>query len=500
MSDYILEMKNMFKAYPGVVALDDVSFNLKPGEVHALVGENGAGKSTLIKVLSGAVIPDGGEIVIKGNSYKAMTPKLSRKMGVEIIYQELNLIPYLTVSENIFLGKELLNGIFIDSKKMDEVTLKLLNSLGIEMDTRTRVKDLSVAYQQLVEVSKAVAQNVKVLVMDEPTAPLSKKEVLILFKLIRKLKEQGVSIIYISHRLEEIFEICDRVTVMRDGHYIDTMNVSDTNRKKLISLMVGRELADQYPKPKCEPNGIVMSVQGLGNKSIKSITFDLKKGEILGIAGLVGAGRTEMARAIFGADSVTKGRIIIDGKEVKIGSPQDAIKNGIGLIPEDRKNQGLILGMSIKENTTLASLKNIIKYKLISSKKEKQVVDKYMTELSVKTPSIDKKVKLLSGGNQQKVVLAKWLSTKSKILIFDEPTRGIDVMAKHEIYELMRNLTSKGISIIMISSEMPELLGMSDRILVMHNGEIKGCFSSEDISQELILDVASGGNTIKEVN
>jgi ribose transport system ATP-binding protein len=474
--------------------------NLRPGEVHALVGENGAGKSTLIKVLSGAVTPDSGEVIIEGISYNEMTPKLSSSLGVEVIYQELNLISYLTVSENIFLGKELLNGIFLDYKKMNEMTKKLVNSLGLDMNPGIKIKDLTVAYQQLVEVSKAVAQNVKILVMDEPTSPLSNSEVKALFELIKKLKEQGVAIIYISHRLEEIFEICDRITVMRDGHYIDTLDINCTDRKKLINMMVGRELVDQYPKAKVIPGEVIMSVEGLENQSVKNITFELKKGEILGIAGLVGAGRTEMVRTIFGADRLLKGKIIIEGKQVKIDSPQDAIALGIGLIPEDRKSQGLILGMSIRENATLANLKSLIKYRLISSKKEKQVVQNFMKELRIKAPDQDKKVKLLSGGNQQKVVLAKWMSTNSKILIFDEPTRGIDVGAKHEIYELMRNLTLQGISIIMISSEMPELLGMSDRILVMHGGEIMGSFNRGEVSQEQILDLASGGNMIKEVN
>ncbi len=491
--DYILEMRGITKTYPGVVALDNACLELKAGEVHAIAGENGAGKSTLIKVLSGAVIPDSGTILYEGAEYASLTPIQSIALGISVIYQELNLIPYLSVAENIFLGSEKTGRLFLDDGKMREATIGLLDSIGVRLDPNDRVKDLPVAYQQLVEVAKAVSHNAKVLVMDEPTSPLSNSEVETLFLLIDRLKKKGVSIIYISHRMEEIFRICDRVTVMRDGQYVATLEVEKSDRKQLIRLMVGRELSEKYPPALVEPGEAVLSVKGLYTRNISNISFELYRGEILGLAGLVGAGRTEIAKALFGADRVTEGSVALNGENVRIGSPSEAIGKGIGLIPEDRKNEGLVLSMPVRGNISLACLDVLTRCGLLSEKHEKKLVQRHIGELSIKVSDYDVLVKQLSGGNQQKVVLSKWLSTDCRVLIFDEPTRGIDVKAKLEIYQLMRNLTKKGISIIMISSDMPELLGMSDRILVVHNKTIKACLKKGEFSQEKILDIASGG-------
>jgi ribose transport system ATP-binding protein len=491
--DYILEMRGITKAYPGVVALDNACLGLKAGEVHAIAGENGAGKSTLIKVLSGAVIPDSGTIIYEGAEYASLTPIQSIALGISVIYQELNLIPYLSVAENIFLGSEKTGRLFLDDGKMREAAVGLLDSIGVRLNPNDRVKDLPVAYQQLVEVAKAVSHNAKVLVMDEPTSPLSNSEVETLFLLIDRLRKKGVSIIYISHRMEEIFRICDRVTIMRDGQYVATLEVEKSDRKQLISLMVGRELSEKYPPALVEPGEAVLSVKGLCTRNVSNVSFELYRGEILGLAGLVGAGRTEIAKALFGADRITDGSVALNGENVRISSPSEAIGKGIGLIPEDRKNEGLVLSMPVRSNISLACLDMLTRFGLLSEKNEKKLVQRHIGELSIKASDYDVLVKQLSGGNQQKVVLSKWLSTDCRVLIFDEPTRGIDVGAKLEIYQLMRKLTKKGISIIMISSDMPELLGMSDRILVVHNKTIKACLKKGEFSQEKILDIASGG-------
>lgn len=491
--NYILEMKGITKTYPGVVALDNVDFRLKAGEVHAIAGENGAGKSTLIKVLSGAVTPDSGEILYEGNIYRSFTPVQSLALGICVIYQELNLVPYLSVAENIFLGNEKIGKLFLDDNTMRKITREQLDSIGVQLDPAVRVKDLSVAYQQLVEVTKAVSHDAKVLVMDEPTSPLSNSEVEMLFALIKRLKDKGVSIIYISHRIEEIFRICDRITVMRDGQHVSTINAAESDRKKLISLMVGRELTEKYPPAMVELKDTVLRVENLCTGSVKNINFELYKGEILGLAGLMGAGRTEIAKALFGADRITKGTIVLNGENVRIKSPSEAIGKGIGLIPEDRKNQGLVLLMPVRHNISLACLKILTKSGFLSEKAERKMVEKHIRDLLIKATDYEVTVKQLSGGNQQKVVLSKWLATNCKILIFDEPTRGIDVKAKFEIYQLMRRLTREGISIIMISSDMSELLGMSDRILVVHDKTVKACLKKDEFSQEKILDIASGG-------
>lgn len=492
-NEIILEMRQVSKYYPSVRALENISFQLRRGEIHALVGENGAGKSTLIKILSGAIEQDQGGIFFEGAEIGPLDPRKSENLGISVIYQEFNLIPYLTVSENIFLGSEKKGRLLVDDKRMRLETQRLLDSLGVGIEPEAQVKSLSIAYQQIVEIAKSLSKKTKVLILDEPSAPLSNREVEKLLKLVKRLKKNGVSIIYISHRIEEIFEISDRVSVLRDGCLVKTMPTGETDRAELIKLMVGRDLANYYPESRTTPEEEILSVEQFENKKLKGISFSLKKGEILGIAGLVGAGRTELARAIFGSDSISGGKIKRRGEAVQIKSPSDAIRFGIGLIPEDRKRQGLILGQTVKENCTLANLKKLSRLNLIKSKQEKEAVKKLIETLLIKCAGETQQVKNLSGGNQQKVVLAKWLFTDSEILIFDEPTRGIDIGAKQEIYELMRKLTAEGKSLIVISSEMQELIGMSDRILVMHEGRINGILQKGEITQDAVLDLAAGG-------
>ncbi len=492
--DNILEVKNITKIYPGVIALDKVSMDFRKGEVHAIIGENGAGKSTLIKVLSGSIFPDSGEIHFENNVYDHMLPRQALDLGISVIYQEFSLVPQLSVAENIFLGNRLNNGIHIDKRLIESKTEELMEQLGIQINPKKIVKDLSPAYQQITEILRAISRNVKILIMDEPSAPLTNAEVKKMFKMVMKLKKQGITIIYISHRMKEIFQIADRVSVMRDGHHIITKDVKHTNEKELISYMVGRELGDTYPdRSHIKVGRTILEVKNLtqGDK-LKNISFKVKEGEILGIAGLVGAGRTELVRCIYGADDFDKGEILVDGQMVKIPSPDSAIKKGIALIPEDRKQQGVLMNLSVGHNISLPILRKLSKGISIKKKEENGIVDRYIKDLSIKTPSKNQKVRNLSGGNQQKVVLAKWLATMSNILIFDEPTRGIDVGAKHEIYELMNKLAEEGKAIIMISSDMPELLGMSDRILVMHSGTIVGELNKGEITQEKILELASG--------
>ena len=489
----ILTLKNVTKEYPGVVALDHMNLEVYPGEVHALMGENGAGKSTLIKVVSGAIKPNGGTILYEGIVYDSMTPALSIKLGIGVIYQEFNLVPDLSVAENIFLGQKLTSGFSINRKLMNQRAKELMDSFGIDIDVTKDVKSLTVAYQQLVEITKTISSNVKVLIMDEPSAPLTNREIDAMFGIVRKLKAQGVAIIYISHRMEEIFALADRITVMRDGKYVGTKMASEIDNNGLIKMMVGRDLDEQYPTVEKEIGEVALEVNRLCTDALlKDISFQVHKGEILGLAGLVGAGRTETARAIFGADSKSSGEIRIHGKTVQIHSPKDAIKDGIALIPEDRKKHGALLEMTIRDNISFIAVKSISKAGFVDRNADKNMAEKYIKELSIKTPSMEQLTRNLSGGNQQKVVLAKSLASNSDIIIFDEPTRGIDVGAKKEIYVLMNELAKKGMAIIMISSEMQELLGMSDRIIVMHEGEMMGELKKEDATQEKILELASG--------
>ncbi|MGH9839702.1 MAG: sugar ABC transporter ATP-binding protein [Blastocatellia bacterium] len=489
-----LQMQRIRKTFPGVVALDDVGFELRKGEVHILLGENGAGKSTLMKILSGAYQKSEGRILLSGQEVEIRSPKHAQELGISIIYQELNLVPQLSAAENIFLGREPSRypGV-VDSRAMNQQAAQLLGGLGIEIDVRRPVRELSIAQQQMVEVAKAISLDARILIMDEPTSALTEREIAELFAHIRQLKSAGVSIVYISHRMEELFEIGDRVTVLRDGKNVGTHNIRDVTKAELIRLMVNRELTQQFPKVRAAIGEEVLKVEGLNRDGVlRDIHLRLHRGEVLGIAGLLGSGRTKLARAIFGLDKIDSGRIHIKGQPQKSRSPRRAINSGMGFLTEDRKTQGLVLALSVKENICLPSVEKFSRFGLVKSSEESKAADRYLNELRIKTPSANQKVAYLSGGNQQKVVLGKWLCCQADIFLFDEPTRGIDVGSKAEIYQLINQLTAAGVAVIMISSELPEILGMSDRILVMHQGRITGEFSAEDATQEKILHCALG--------
>jgi ribose transport system ATP-binding protein len=488
----ILKLENITKTFPGVTALNHVTLDLLEGEIHALVGENGAGKSTLIKTCAGADIPDSGKIIIEGNEYSAMTPKFAEECGIAVIYQEFNLIEQLSVAENIFLGSEIKKGIIVEKKAMAAKSQELLEELSIAIDPNTLVKDLTVGYQQMVEIAKAFARNAKILIMDEPSAPLTNAEVENMFELVDKLKAKGVSIIYISHRLEEIFRLSDRVTVLRDGKEIKTMETCSTNIDELVKLMVGREFKETYPLRKNTiKEETLLEVKHLCGNGLKDVSFNLKRGEILGLAGLIGAGRTELAELIFGSKNKTSGQIIFKGEEISPQTPKEAIDYGIALIPEDRKRQGAVLPMSIRENVSMACIEKISRFFVANVKKDKAIANKFQESLQIKTPSFEQKVMNLSGGNQQKVVVAKWLAANSELIILDEPTRGIDVGAKYEIYKIMNSLVESEKTIIMISSDMPELMGMADRIIVLAEGRVSGEIKKDEFDQELIMSYAS---------
>ena len=493
MSDNILELKHITKLYPGVVALNDVSLEVRRGEILALVGENGAGKSTLIKTCSGAITPTQGEIVINGKSFTGMTPQTSEQNGIGVIYQEFNLVGDLSVAENIFLGRAIRKGMVIDLKAMERESKKILDSLNIKINPKTLVKTLSVGYQQMVEIAKAVSQNAKLLIMDEPSAPLTSAEVEAMFAIVDKLKAGGVSIIYISHRLDEIFRLADRITILRDGQYVTTLNTDETNKDELVKYMVGRQLTEVYPKRDeiCVKDEVIFEAVNVSGNGDKNISFKIHRGEVLGLGGLVGAGRTEFAELMFGMRQKTAGKFIFKGKEISPKTPKDAIELGIGLVPEDRKKEGALLGMSIRCNINMPIYQRISKGTVINEKKEEEIAQTYRKEISIKTPTLDQLVKNLSGGNQQKVILAKWLAADSELLIFDEPTRGVDVGAKVEVYNLINKLLEDGVGVIMISSELPEVLGMSDRILVMQEGTLMGELTRDEATQEKIMHLAT---------
>ncbi len=487
-----LEMRNITKSFPGVLALKNVSLELYEGEVLALLGENGAGKSTLIKILGGAYPADSGEIFIDGQLSDMSSPAEAWHKGVSIIYQEFNLIPDLTVRENLFLGRESIKKGLINASKERENSKSLFNRIGLELEPDARCADLTVAQQQMVEIAKALSSKNKIIVMDEPSATLTNKEVRKLFKIIKELKDQKIGVIYISHRLEEIFEVADRVMVLRDGKQVGMEEVANISREKLIELMVGRSMESEFPEHQTQIGNEKMRVENLNvGNAVKNVSFRVHKGEILGFAGLVGAGRTETMRLIFGADTADSGRIFIDDKEVVIKEPDDAIKNRICLLTEDRKQQGLVLIHSCRENFGLPNLDQLKKGLFIDQKKESRLFDGYVNDLKIKLSDPETPVLNLSGGNQQKVVLAKWLEANADIVIFDEPTRGIDVGAKYEIYLLINRLVSEGKSVILVSSELPELLNMCDRIIVMHEGYIKGEIEHPaNATQEDILRIA----------
>lgn len=493
MSEILVQMEEIDKSFPGVHALDKCRFELMKGEVHALVGENGAGKSTLMKVLTGIYQKDGGRIIYKGNEINLKNPREAQQIGIGIIHQELNHMPHLTVAENIFISREHLKGAFLDIKRTNREARDLLESLNIKIDPTTKIMDLSVARQQMVEIAKALSFKSEVLIMDEPTAALTELEIEDLFRFIRELKKQGVGIIYISHRMDELKKISDRITVMRDGQYVGTVKTEETTIDQIIEMMVGRVI---YEKPKTQntvPAGapVVLKVENLNSGIVKNVSFELKKGEILGFAGLMGAGRTETTRLIFGADPMISGEITVGGKKVTIKNPSDAVSCGIGYLSEDRKRFGLALGLSVAHNSVLASLKDFVRAGFVSDSKVGKATNENIKKINIKTPSKEQLVKNLSGGNQQKVVLAKWLIKDCDILIFDEPTRGIDVGAKSEIYKLMNELVHEGKSIIMISSELPELLRMSDRIAVMCEGALTGFLDISEATQEKIMKLAT---------
>ena len=494
MSDVILKIQGISKSFPGVKALKNVSFEVRSGEIHALMGENGAGKSTLIKILSGVNHIDEGELFYKGQSMKFQTPMDAIKAGISVVYQEIKLVDTLTVSENIFIGRPPMKSRSrIDWKQLHKNARALLDSINADIDEHAIVGNLSIAQQQMVEICKALSQNAELIIMDEPSATLTDKELSMLFSILKNLKQRGITVIYISHRMEEVFEISDTVTVLRDGKHIFTGATADLDRKQLISMMVGRELENEYPKEFADQSETLLEVRNLNRPGVlHNINMKLYGGEVLCISGLVGSGRTEFARTIFGADysKSNTGEILIKGKSVMIHSVVDAMNHGIALIPEDRKRQGLVLDMSVRENVSMANIRRVMRGLSISRKLENSLAKEYIKSLRIMTPDEQRAVKNLSGGNQQKVVIAKWLASNADILILDEPTRGVDVGAKAEIYKLLNTFTKAGKGVIMISSEMPEVLGMCDRILVFREGTISGEFSREEATQEKLLDAA----------
>jgi ribose transport system ATP-binding protein len=494
MGDVILTMKGIDKSFPGVHALDHVDLEVRKGEVHALMGENGAGKSTLMKVLTGIYSKDEGTITYEGKEVEFTNPREAQDAGIVIVHQELNMLGHLTVAQNIFIGREIMNGKLIDDKKMNEEAKKLFDQLGIDIDPKETMSRLTVGKQQMCEIAKAISHEAKVIIFDEPSAALTEAEIEELFKIIRDLRDKQLGIVYISHRMDEIKVITDRVTVMRDGGYVGTLITKDCTKDDIINMMVGRVI---YEDPKTQSNvpadaPVVLKVEHLNaGRMVKDVSFELRKGEILGFSGLMGAGRTETARALFGADPKESGDIYINGQKVDIKTPKDAVKCGIGYLSEDRKRYGIVVDKSIAENSTMASLENFMKGIFIDKKKEKEAAQKYVDVLKTKTPGVDQLVVNLSGGNQQKVVIAKWLVRNCDILIFDEPTRGIDVGAKSEIYHLMNELAAQGKSIIMISSEMTEILRMSDRVVIMCEGRKTGELDIAEATQERIMHAAT---------
>jgi ABC-type sugar transport system ATPase subunit len=484
----LLSVRGVTKEFPGVQALLNVDLDIRAGEVQAVVGENGAGKSTLMKILAGVYQPDAGTILLDGHEVHIGTPRQSMALGIGMIHQELNLAPNLSVAENIFLGRPPTRAGLVDWRGLDRHTHDLLERLGIELDPRSTVEDLSVARQQMVEIAKALSLEARIFIMDEPTSALTDRETATLFDIIARLKAQGVAVVYISHRLEEIFRIADVVTVLRDGHLVGSSSITDTSPTRLIGMMVGRELTAFFPKTEAAIGDPVLQVRGLSRAgTLHDIHFEVRRGEILGIAGLVGAGRTELARALFGIDRMDAGEVVLNGRRVRISSPRQAIDLGLGFVTEDRKLHGLVLGMTVRENASLASLPKLSRVGFLSFSRERQVAQDYVRQLDIRTPGIEQEVVNLSGGNQQKIVLAKWLATRPRVLILDEPTRGIDVGAKAEVHALMSRLAASGVAIIMISSELPEILGMSDRILVVRQGRVSAEYTRDEATQERIL-------------
>ena len=495
MEKYLLELSGISKSFPGVKALDDVGFNVKAGEVHALLGENGAGKSTLMKIISGIYQRDSGSYRLEGREIDELTPKKAQELGIAIIHQELNMCTDLTVAENMFLGRESHARGVIRQREMDRQAAEILKTLKIDIDPRTVVKKLPVSKQQMVEIAKALSTNARILIMDEPTSALTDREIAELFRIVRDLRDHGCAIVYISHRLDELKEITDRVSIFRDGRYVATRNFDETTLDEIIAMMVGREIKEKFPHVPVAKGEKILEVSHLDSGMVKDVSFDLYAGEIIGLSGLMGAGRTELVRAIFGADPIENGTIKLDGEVIHVRHPLDAIEHGIVLGPEDRKKQGLCTELSIRENVGLANLDRICnRWGVVRSGVEKELTRRAIKDLRIKTPSGEQTAKNLSGGNQQKVVLGKWLVRDARVVIFDEPTRGIDVASKVEIYSIMNDLKSRGIGVLFVSSEMPEVMGMSDRILVMCNGRITGNLVSKATTQDEILRCATQYN------
>ncbi len=501
-NEYVLVMDNIVKSFPGVKALDGMSIKVRPGSVHCLVGENGAGKSTLMKVLSGAYSVDSGQILFKGEILEGKTPQETLNMGISMIHQELSPVKEMTIAENVFLGREPVytsksGRFFVDFKSIYKKTQELFDKIGLSYDPYAKMNTLSVAGTQQIEIAKAISRNASLILMDEPTSALTDKEVDMLFKQIAELKESGVGIIYVTHKMDEIFTIADDITVMRDGKWIASGPATEFDNNKIISLMVGRVITEVFPKIEVPIGKEILSVKNLSGKGFENVSFSVRQGEILGLAGLVGAGRTEVARAIFGLTPYTSGEVFLESKPVVISCVKDALKNGIAMVSEDRKQEGLILERSVKENTSLANLRKFAPKFWLNKKKESEVVTDMIDLLQIKTSSMNTKVCNLSGGNQQKVVISKWIIGNIKLLILDEPTRGVDVGSKSEIHKLMCELASRDLAIIMISSELPEILGMSDRIVVMHEGQMMGEIPGSEATQESIMNIATGAHVLK---
>ena len=489
----MLRMSGISKAFFGVTVLDKVDFSVNEGEVHALLGENGAGKSTLMKVLSGVYTRDSGDMEIQGKAYGNLTPKQAQAAGVAIIHQELNMCRHLTVAENMFLGREKVRGVVLNQREMEAEAAEVLGRLKIDISPRTVVGDLPISKQQMVEIAKALSMDARILIMDEPTSALTAREIEDLFRIIRDLRASDHGIVYISHRLEELQHIVDRVTIMRDGQYITTMNFADTTIDRIITHMVGREIKEKFPRVTCEKGKKIFEVKNLNaGRMVRNVSFSLYEGEIVGFAGLMGAGRTETTRAIFGIDPKQSGQIFLDGREIAIHSPADAIRQGVVLAPEDRKKDGLCTKLSIRHNIALPNLDLLCnRLGVVSHSKENAMCDRAVRNLQIKTPSLDVDAANLSGGNQQKVVVAKWLARNSRVVLFDEPTRGIDVAAKVEIYHLMNQLKQQGIAVMFVSSELPEVLGIADRVIVMCDGQITGEVMARETTQNEILTLAT---------
>ena len=506
MSDELFRMENISKSFPGVKALDNVSFSVNKGEIHGLVGENGAGKSTLMKIMSGVYREDEGDIYIEDKKVKIDSPKKAHELGVRVIYQEFTLCPHMTVADNIFIGRPRMKGPLISDKAMHVESKKILDDLGIDIGTHTIVRSLSVAQQQMVEIAKAISYNSKILVLDEPSATLTEKEIEQMFEIVRRLQKKGVGMVYISHRMEELNQICERVSVLRDGQHVGTRNLADITTDELVKMIVGRTLENVFPHHERTIGDVVLRAKNVrrrdkvnpGRYKVDIDELSVRKGEILGISGLVGAGRTEIMRCIFGADKPESMELYIDDKKITVRSPKQAIANGIGYMTEDRKKDGLALGLEVQYNINMAYLKQLTKFLFVNDKAGRRNAEDYKQKLRIKTPSLKQLCRNLSGGNQQKVVLAKWLCNDVHVLIVDEPTRGIDVGAKFEVYELLNRLSDQGVAIIMISSELPEILGMSDRVLVIHNGKVNGELETKKTTQEELLYLAAGYNLLEE--